>query len=100
MDGHDSKEDANAAGDLVRFKLGEEWRSMVKDGWVIEGRGFRHREGKELIPTTGGRTKADELKGLVMGAADHGTKRTREYIEAEEKKSEEAKRQKYGGLDY
>ncbi|KAF8846660.1 hypothetical protein BDZ45DRAFT_637958, partial [Acephala macrosclerotiorum] len=40
MDGHDSKEDANAAGDLVRFKIGEEWRKMAKEGWKIEDGAF------------------------------------------------------------
>jgi RNA exonuclease 1 len=38
MDGHDSKEDANAAGMLVRYKLGEQWRWMQRDGWtLVEG---------------------------------------------------------------
>ena len=36
MDGHDSKEDANAAGDLVRFAVGNEWRKMQRDGWVLQ----------------------------------------------------------------
>lgn len=31
--GHDSKEDANAAGDLVRYALGEEWAKMKRAGW-------------------------------------------------------------------
>ncbi|CZR52757.1 related to REX3-RNA exonuclease, member of the family of 3`-5` exonucleases [Phialocephala subalpina] len=99
MDGHDSKEDANAAGDLVRFKVGEEWKKMVKEGWKIENGNFKHGTGKELIPT--GATKADTLKNMARGGiGGAGTKRTREEMEAEEKKNEEAKRQKYGGLDY
>ena len=34
--GHDSKEDARAAGDLVRFKLAERWREMQRAGWTLE----------------------------------------------------------------
>jgi RNA exonuclease 1 len=36
MEGHDSKEDANAAGDLVRFKLGVEWKKAKLNGWKLE----------------------------------------------------------------
>ncbi|KAL8927205.1 MAG: hypothetical protein Q9172_001465 [Xanthocarpia lactea] len=32
--GHDSKEDARAAGDLVRFRIGEMWRRMKGEGWT------------------------------------------------------------------
>ncbi|MCJ1254885.1 RNA exonuclease 3 [Lignoscripta atroalba] len=34
--GHDSKEDARAAGDLVRLKVGETWKRMGRDGWTVE----------------------------------------------------------------
>ena len=38
MEGHDSKEDANAAGDLVRLALRNEWERMRREGWrVVEG---------------------------------------------------------------
>ncbi|KAH7407427.1 RNA exonuclease-like protein Rex3 [Cadophora sp. MPI-SDFR-AT-0126] len=38
MEGHDSKEDANAAGDLVRLALKNEWLRMKREGWrVVEG---------------------------------------------------------------
>ena len=33
--GHDSKEDARAAGDLVRLKVVERWRTMKRDGWTV-----------------------------------------------------------------
>lgn len=37
--GHDSKEDANAAMDLVRVSLGTQWRNMERTGWrFVEGR--------------------------------------------------------------
>lgn len=32
--GHDSKEDARAAGDLVRFRVGEMWQKMRGEGWT------------------------------------------------------------------
>jgi RNA exonuclease 1 len=34
--GHDSKEDAIAAGDLVRWKIGREWKTMQLDGWTLK----------------------------------------------------------------
>ena len=33
--GHDSKEDARAAGDLVRLKVAESWKLMKRDGWTV-----------------------------------------------------------------
>lgn len=35
--GHDSLEDAQATGDLVRFKIGERWKVLHSTGWRIEG---------------------------------------------------------------
>ena len=32
--GHDSKEDARAAGDLVRWKIGKVWEDMKRQGWT------------------------------------------------------------------
>lgn len=34
--GHDSAEDARAAGDLVRSKVGELWKGMKREGWTFE----------------------------------------------------------------
>ncbi|KAJ1326229.1 RNA exonuclease [Microdochium nivale] len=34
--GHDSAEDARAAGDLVRLKVKEEWAKMQVDGWTLD----------------------------------------------------------------
>lgn len=33
--GHDSKEDARAAGDLVRLKVSQTWKTMKRDGWTV-----------------------------------------------------------------
>ena len=38
--GHDSKEDANAAGDLVRYMIGIEWEKMKRNGWILENGQF------------------------------------------------------------
>ena len=38
--GHDSKEDARAAGDLVRLKVAEMWKTMQKDGWTVKDSEF------------------------------------------------------------
>ncbi|KAK4162641.1 hypothetical protein QBC43DRAFT_214856 [Cladorrhinum sp. PSN259] len=45
--GHDSAEDARAAGELVRFKVMEKWKQMKLDGWKI-GEG-----GKGFVPPPG-----------------------------------------------
>jgi RNA exonuclease 1 len=43
--GHDSAEDARAAGELVRFKVMTEWARLEKEGWRVEGTRFlRHGE--------------------------------------------------------
>ena len=34
--GHDSREDARAAGDLVRLKLAATWKTMKNEGWTAE----------------------------------------------------------------
>lgn len=34
--GHDSKEDARAAGELVRLKVAEMWKGMRREGWRVE----------------------------------------------------------------
>ncbi|KAK1580409.1 exonuclease [Colletotrichum navitas] len=46
VQGHDSAEDARAAGDLVRFKLSEEWKSMKLKGWKLKGNEFVPPGGK------------------------------------------------------
>ena len=43
--GHDSKEDANAAGDLVRYMIGTEWAKMKRNGWTLENGQFVPPEG-------------------------------------------------------
>ncbi|MCJ1472542.1 RNA exonuclease 3 [Lambiella insularis] len=38
--GHDSKEDAMAAGDLVRLKVMETWKGMQAEGWRVKNGDF------------------------------------------------------------
>ncbi|KAI9759511.1 MAG: hypothetical protein M4579_002270 [Chaenotheca gracillima] len=40
--GHDSKEDARAAGDLVRLRVGKNWKKMKRDGWWFSDDGVLH----------------------------------------------------------
>ncbi|KAJ5773417.1 Exonuclease [Penicillium paradoxum] len=48
-DGHDSKEDSIATGDLVRVKVGEKWKELKKNGYQIEGSKLVHPDGLESI---------------------------------------------------
>ena len=57
--GHDSKEDARAAGDLVRLKVAETWKAMMRDGWTVDGEGFNP-------PLSGG--PAPLAESCILGA--------------------------------
>ncbi|EDN94400.1 hypothetical protein SS1G_10273 [Sclerotinia sclerotiorum 1980 UF-70] len=50
VDGHDSEEDANAAGDLVRFRIGKEWERMQRAGWKLKNGVF---EPPEIVSALG-----------------------------------------------
>ncbi|TVY48487.1 RNA exonuclease [Lachnellula occidentalis] len=66
MEGHDSKEDANAAGELVRWRVGELWGKMEREGWVVENGGV-------FVPPDGSGDGLERRGGeLGVGA---GTKR-------------------------
>ncbi|KAL2152675.1 hypothetical protein VTH82DRAFT_5859 [Thermothelomyces myriococcoides] len=45
--GHDSAEDARAAGELVRFKVQEKWSAMKCEGWRLVNGEFVPPEGKK-----------------------------------------------------
>ncbi|KAI9845147.1 MAG: RNA exonuclease 3 [Sclerophora amabilis] len=61
--GHDSKEDARAAGDLVRWKIAQEWKKLKREGWTFRngellGPGEADNRGSgERVATTEGGTK-------------------------------------------
>ncbi|KAH8911670.1 hypothetical protein BR93DRAFT_948446 [Coniochaeta sp. PMI_546] len=68
--GHDSAEDARAAGELVRFKVMTEWQRLQKLGWKVEGTDFLHpgRKGsltEEFIEKSNGHAPvATGVRGL------------------------------------
>ena len=64
--GHDSKEDANAAGDLIRLKIMETWKAMSREGWTVQ-------DGVFYPPLPGG---PPAIGTPVLGPS--GTKRKRE----------------------
>lgn len=59
MEGHDSKEDANAAGELVRMRVSELWGKMKKEGWIVENGGV-------FVPPSGSEDGL-ERKGEELG---------------------------------
>ena len=61
--GHDSKEDAIAAGDLVRCKIKELWANMRREGWAVEDQEFIPPE-KSGETMQGDVSKAKSLTGL------------------------------------
>ena len=65
--GHDSREDANAAGELIRHHIWQQWRTMKFGGWKFEG--------ERLVPPVpaGPRKRAGNEGGRpVMGTGAAG----------------------------
>ncbi|KAL8707089.1 MAG: hypothetical protein Q9220_007815 [cf. Caloplaca sp. 1 TL-2023] len=50
--GHDSKEDARAAGDLVRFQIGQLWQRMKGEGWTKADGEFHPPPPPDIPPNT------------------------------------------------
>lgn len=82
MDGHDSKEDANAAGDLVRFALAKEWSKMQIHGWIVKNGEFRPPFLKEPPPGAPTGPKA-VVESPIKILTDTGTGRKRSRVEME-----------------
>ena len=82
MDGHDSKEDANAAGDLVRFAVGNEWRKMQKDGWTLQDGEFMPPL-RKAPPVTPVRPWGESAAEPTEQGSISGKKRARDEMEAE-----------------
>ena len=59
MHGQDSMEDANAAGELVRFALAKEWSRLKRDGWSFEDGVL-----KAPLPRGGRRVRRLPLRGV------------------------------------
>ncbi|KAL5350039.1 RNA exonuclease 3 [Pseudogymnoascus australis] len=75
--GHDSKEDANAAGDLVRWAVGREWEKMQRVGWTLI-------DGKLVPPERISEAFLEDEFVKVGGAGKVTGKRRRGEEEAEE----------------
>ena len=75
--GHDSKEDANAAGDLVRWAVGREWEKMKRVGWLLVDR--------KLVPPERISEKflEDEMVKVEVGEKATGKRRRGEEEEGE-----------------
>lgn len=74
--GHDSKEDANAAGELVRHAIKEEWGRMKREGFVLDAEGkIVPPKGKDIFRS--GEVEMDGTKILVSSSAgaESGKKR-------------------------
>ncbi|PQE17653.1 exonuclease protein [Rutstroemia sp. NJR-2017a BVV2] len=52
--GHDSREDANAAGWLVRWEVGRLWERLRREGWVVKGEKVVGPRGEEVWAGRGG----------------------------------------------
>ncbi|MCJ1288227.1 RNA exonuclease 3 [Xylographa opegraphella] len=60
--GHDSKEDARAAGELVRLKVKETWKAMQAEGWTVS-------QGEFCPPLPGGPPPAPGRRVLEVGGS-------------------------------
>ncbi|KAG4428627.1 hypothetical protein IFR05_015891 [Cadophora sp. M221] len=84
MEGHDSKEDANAAGELVRLALANEWKKMSREGWVVMDGEFRPPKGG-----AGGGLSVEMLERegpIRILSHDGGAGRKRDRSEMEDEK--------------
>ncbi|TRX95294.1 hypothetical protein FHL15_003986 [Xylaria flabelliformis] len=56
-EGHDSAEDARAAGDLVRLKIRDEWKTMQMKGWTVGNAGELLAPSEDWTIVGGAKTK-------------------------------------------
>ncbi|QSZ32800.1 hypothetical protein DSL72_002380 [Monilinia vaccinii-corymbosi] len=74
-DGHDSKEDANAAGGLVRYQVGREWEKMQRGGWKL-------KDGVFEAPGEGdGKGEVGSTNERIIVGVNAGPKRNRGDME-------------------
>jgi RNA exonuclease 1 len=83
MDGHDSKEDANAAGELVRFALANEWAKMKKERWVVKDGEFRPPTPKGSPPIGLSVEDLERMQPIKILSSFAGKKRSRGGMEEE-----------------
>ncbi|KAI0402239.1 hypothetical protein F4802DRAFT_577056 [Xylaria palmicola] len=56
-EGHDSAEDAQAAGELVRLKMRDEWKTMQMKGWTVSAAGELQPPGEDWTIVGGAKVK-------------------------------------------
>ncbi|KAK3953786.1 hypothetical protein QBC32DRAFT_111656 [Pseudoneurospora amorphoporcata] len=69
--GHDSAEDARAAGELVRYMIQEKWADMKRKGWTLKEGGFVPPKDKKEI--RGEKWKKWTVEGIEGSAAAGST---------------------------
>ncbi|KAI1149140.1 hypothetical protein F4825DRAFT_65349 [Nemania diffusa] len=60
-EGHDSAEDARAAGDLVRLKIRDEWKTMQMKGWSMSVAGEPLPPGEDWTVVGGAKVKKPNI---------------------------------------
>ena len=63
--GHDSAEDARAAGELVRYKIMYQWANMKREGWTLKDGRFVAPKDKKTTATV----KKLTVEGIESGSA-------------------------------
>ncbi|KAJ9632395.1 RNA exonuclease 3 [Taxawa tesnikishii (nom. ined.)] len=88
--GHDSLEDARATGDLIRWKVGEKWKQLKREGWVVDADGLRPPLPPGLPPRPSGDGDGEEKADEKVLGAGGGVKRQRIQIQAGAVKKQKA----------
>ena len=74
--GHDSMEDAQATGDLVRLKVAEKWKMLQSKGWkIIHGELIPLSPSREQVAAAHDGGLAQDLLGRTTKGSTSGKKR-------------------------
>lgn len=87
--GHDSKEDARAAGDLVRWKVKEGWKRMRGEGWTWV------RDGEDWRLEPPGK-KGGSRRGVEQPVSDNGATVQKVSVGGEKEAAKNAKQEAKG----
>lgn len=71
--GHDSAEDARAAGELVRYKIQNEWAKRKREGWTLKKGVFVPPKDKKGAAAGGSNGKKLTVEGIEGSAAAAGS---------------------------
>lgn len=81
-EGHDSAEDARAAGDLARLKVQKEWSSMKSDGWKFVDGSLKEPGWKPTSPVDECVLQEDGIGGQSASSSEGGVRLTEGFLEA------------------